>query len=152
MALMPLVLFFALLPLAPQAQSLIPENRRMDWKPGVPGGIPAYPGFANVKTAYGAKGDGVADDTAAIQKAMDDCPEGKAVLVPAGAYRLTASLTFARGIVLRGEGPDKTKLVNVATAGNALSISNYDNEIVTPILNGATRGSRRWSCPRATTS
>ena len=82
MAMRPFVLVLALWPLAPQAQPLIPEHRRMDWKPGVPGGIPAYPGFANVKTAYGAKGDGRHDDTAAIQMAMDDCPEGKASSFP----------------------------------------------------------------------
>ena len=134
-------LILALWPFVPQASPLIPDDRRMDWKPGVPGGIPVYPEFANVKTAYGAKGDGRADDTAAIQKAMDDCPEGRAVLIPAGAYRLTASLAFTRGIVLRGEGPDKTELVNEATAGNAISISNYDNEVVTRILKGATKGS-----------
>ncbi len=122
--------------------SLIPEERRMEWKPGVPGGIPSYPGFASVKAApYGAKGDGRTDDTAAIQKALDDCPEGKAVLCPAGTYRLTASLTFSRGIVIRGEGPEKTRLVNEATTGNALSFANYDNEVITNVVKGAVKGS-----------
>jgi hypothetical protein len=134
------------LPLAvpPQAAkgSNLPDDRRMDWKPGVPGGIPTYPVFASVKAApYGATGDGRADDTAAIQRAIDDCPEGKAVFLPAGTYRLTASLKFARGIVIRGEGPEKTRLVNEATTGNALSFSNYDNEVVTKIVKGAVKGS-----------
>ena len=72
---------------------IIGSERRMEWKPGIPGGIPAYAVFASVKdAAYGAKGDGVADDTAAIQKAIDDCPAGKAVLVPAGVYRLTEQI------------------------------------------------------------
>src|SRR5262245_28495582 len=141
-----LLLSLLLLPLAvpPQAAkgSILPDDRRMDWKPGLPGGIPSYPGFASVKAApYGAKGDGRADDTAAIQKAIDDCPEGKAVLVPAGTYRLTAPLKFARGIVIRGDGPEKTRLINEATTGNALSFSNYDVEIVTRIVKGAVKGS-----------
>ncbi|KAF0246930.1 MAG: hypothetical protein FD180_289 [Planctomycetota bacterium] len=125
-----------------RAASLIPEDRRMDWNPGIPGGIPVYPAFANVKAApYNAKGDGKADDTAAIQKALDDCPEGKAVLVPAGAYRLTAQLTIAKGVVLRGEGPEKTRLFNEAASGHAISLCNYDNEFATKVLKGAVKGS-----------
>src|SRR5579862_1217967 len=89
---------------------VIPEDRRIDWKPGIPGGIPVYPPFASVKDApYGAKGDGKNDDTAAIQKAIDACPLGKAVLLPAGTYRLTARINLLKGIALRGEGPEKTK-------------------------------------------
>jgi hypothetical protein len=141
-----LVLLLSLAPSIAHAQapgaSVIPEDRRMDWKPGVPGGIPAYPVFANAKAApYNAKGDGKADDTAAIQKALDDCPEGKAVLLPAGTYRLTAALNIQKSVVLRGEGPEKTRLINEATAGNAISLSNYDNELVTKLLKGATKGS-----------
>ncbi len=137
------VLFLAA-PVAPQEgrDPPLPEDRRMEWKPGIPGGIPSLPVFANVRHArYGARGDGRADDTASIQRALDDCPEGKAVLVPAGTYRLTASLDIRRGIVLRGEGPDRTRLVNEAGSGNALSICNYDNEAVARIVKGAARGS-----------
>lgn len=121
---------------------MIPEDRRMDWKPGIPGGIPEYPVFANVRAApYEAKGDGVADDTAAIQKALDACPAGKAVLVPAGTYRLTKPLNIARGIVIRGEGPEKTRLINEATAGHGISICNWDNETASRVVKGSTRGS-----------
>ena len=121
---------------------IIPDDRRMDWRPGVPGGIPNYPVFASAKSAaYGAKGDGKADDTAAIQKALDECPEGKAVHLPAGTYRLTTQLTISRGIVLRGDGPAKTRLVNEATSKHAISICNFDNETVSKVVKGATRGS-----------
>jgi len=48
--------------------TIVPADRRVDWHPGVPGGIPNYSTIcANVKNApYGANGDGVADDSAAI--------------------------------------------------------------------------------------
>lgn len=122
---------------------LLPEDRSIPWSPGVPGGIPHYPVFASVKdAAYGAVGDGKADDTAAIQKAIDACPEKHAVLIPAGTYRLTAMLNLAKnGVVLRGEGPDKTRLINEATEKHTISICNWDNIIATKILKGHTKGS-----------
>jgi hypothetical protein len=123
---------------------IIPDDRRMDWKPGVPGGIPTYPVFASAKAApFGAKGDGKTDDTAAIQKALDECPEGKAVHLPAGTYRLTTQLTISRGVVLRGDGPEKTRLVNEATSKHAISLCNFDNERVTKLVGGGTKGSTK---------
>lgn len=56
---------------------------------------------------YGATGDGATDDTAAIQAALDAVPEaGAVVYVPAGVYRLSASLVIGRdGTILVGDGP-----------------------------------------------
>jgi hypothetical protein len=49
--------------------------------------------FVSVKAAeYGAVGDGVADDTAQIQAAIDDAA-GRVVFFPPGTYRITAALT-----------------------------------------------------------
>ena len=54
-----------------RAKSILPDDRRMDWRPGVPGGIPVYPLFARATAApYGAKGDGRADDTASAAITM----------------------------------------------------------------------------------
>ncbi|MHB0998229.1 MAG: glycosyl hydrolase family 28-related protein [Armatimonadota bacterium] len=55
---------------------------------------------------YNAVGDGVADDTAAIQAAID-AANGGTVLLPAGTYLLRSTLTIPRtsnGIILRGMG------------------------------------------------
>lgn len=46
--------------------------------------------LVNVKD-YGAAGDGVTDDTAAIQAAVDT---GKEVLIPSGTFRITDTITF----------------------------------------------------------
>lgn len=58
----------------------------------------------NVKDpAYGAVGDGVTDDTAAIQAAIN---AGGRVLVPDGVYRITSTITYtnARARILEGCG------------------------------------------------
>ena len=61
-----------------------------------PGDI-AYPvaaGVANVK-AYGAVGDGVTDDTAAIQAALDAEPRNHLIYLPRGTYLISDTLRWA---------------------------------------------------------
>jgi hypothetical protein len=107
---------------------IIPSERRIDWKPGIPGGIPEYPVCANVKDPpYSAVGDGLVDDTSAIQQAIDDCPSGTAVLLPAGDYMITSTLEiFEKAIVLRGEGPDQTRIYH-AGDGNSVWLYRWTN-------------------------
>jgi Pectate lyase superfamily protein/Chaperone of endosialidase len=59
---------------------------------------------------FGAVGDGVANDTAAIQSALTHgALTGRAVFVPAGTYKITAALVvntgaYSTGAILFGEG------------------------------------------------
>lgn len=59
----------------------------------------------NVKD-YGAAGDGITDDTAAIQDCLDDVPDGgRAVYFPAGKYKVTSTLRVEKdGTTLFGDG------------------------------------------------
>ncbi|NDU99987.1 glycosyl hydrolase family 28-related protein [Pseudoroseicyclus tamaricis] len=50
---------------------------------------------------YGAKGDGVSDDTAAFE-AADSAAQGREVLVSAGTYRLTGDVTFQNQVRFEG--------------------------------------------------
>jgi hypothetical protein len=89
-------------------------------------------GWVNVKS-YGAKGDGTADDTAAIQAAIDASLASKTRLVflPAGTYRVTSSIRahsltgdvlggYRVGVMLRGSGRYATTIdvdANASTDG-----------------------------------
>lgn len=73
--------------------------------------IPDVPVVKNVKTDFGAKGDGQTDDTQAFIDAIEGTDDG-ALLIPAGRYIITKPLFIRKSnLVLRGEGPDKTILM-----------------------------------------
>ncbi|MFB7597267.1 glycosyl hydrolase family 28-related protein [Streptomyces sp. NPDC056160] len=61
--------------------------------------------WLNVK-AFGAQGDGVADDTAAIQAAVDTASAagGGTLYIPAGRYLLSNAITWASNVNARGDG------------------------------------------------
>jgi hypothetical protein len=54
--------------------------------------VSAFSQFVSVK-AYGAVGDGVSDDTAAIQAAVNDA---KSVFIPPGTYKITAPIVLSQ--------------------------------------------------------
>src|SRR5207237_10337810 len=64
--------------------------------------------------AYGARGDGIGDDTPALQAAIDAAAstDGGIVLIPTGTYPLSRPLSVtAGGITLAGAGPAATTLL-----------------------------------------
>lgn len=77
---------------------------------------------AVVKNAkhYGAVGNGAADDTIALQAAIDASVGGR-LHIPAGRYRLTASLLLPSNIILEGDGDQATALVGTWTAASGES-------------------------------
>ena len=71
--------------------------------PGEPGPQAALP-WSDV-TGFGAVGDGFADDTLAIQQAIDATASGGTVFFPLGHYRVSSALTLAsRRLNLAGVG------------------------------------------------
>ena len=108
-------------PITMQAQSggeIIPPDRRIDWTPGIPGGIPEVPVVKNVMD-FGAVADNSTDNRLAFNDAISAAAAagGGAVWVPAGTYRFTSAnaydstIDLRSGVVLRGAGKDATHLV-----------------------------------------
>lgn len=62
-------------------------------------------GWVNVKR-FGAQGDGITDDTAAIQRAIGFCVTRKrgTLFFPSGKYLVTATLTCPTGLLVTGAG------------------------------------------------
>ncbi len=81
--------------------------------------FPKDSGVVNVRD-FGARGDGLRDDTAAIQKALDAFPNGgRIIYLPAGTYKITDTLKWPHGTVggweekntiLQGQAREKTIL------------------------------------------
>jgi pectin methylesterase-like acyl-CoA thioesterase len=97
--------------------------------------IGPFPSWANVKTQFGAVGDGKADDTAAIQKALESVRASaspqRVLYFPAGTYRITSTIKLMRishseplGMSVTGEDPETTIIKWDGPAGESMFL--YD--------------------------
>jgi hypothetical protein len=124
----------------------LPLASRARWARAGLGGAPTnFATVVNVKT-YGAKGDGVTDDYAAISTAISKAPAGSVVYLPAGTYRITATLYLKSDMILRGDGAALTSLIfeGAGTANRCIGIIRWDSNQPTTyvtVTDGMTLGS-----------
>lgn len=97
-----------------------------------------FTSWGNAKRDYGAVGDGVVDDTAALQKALNDLGHigrPSVLYLPAGTYKITRSLVLTGlhatgrdadwgGVSVIGESPSSTKILWNGPPGQAMLIQN----------------------------
>ncbi len=127
---------------------LIPPERRVEWtgNVGIPGGVPDRTTVC-VSIDAATFGDGVTDATAAIQDALDSCPDDEVVLLPAGTYRVTDTIGVPSHKVLRGEGMGVSIVSYEGPSGgrSGIALSGYPHfstgERSVSIVTGAHKGS-----------
>lgn len=80
----------------------------------------------NAKTDCGAVGNGVADDTSALQSCINQAAvSGQAVYLPVGKYRISSTLTISSGnMTVYGTNSTTTSIVQSNAAAHILLISN----------------------------
>lgn len=126
---------------------ILPEDRIYDWSPGVnigvPGGIPSR---STICTTIDAAtfGSGAVDASAALLAAINACPADQVVFIPAGTYRLDASVDriTASNVTIRGAGQGKTILKANKAGMRMLWLGNGDQpDTGFAITAGATKGS-----------
>ena len=104
---------------------------------GFPGEIPSPRTIVNVRD-FGAKGDGVSPDDAAVSAAMAALGGSPGVVYfPAGTYYLTSSVSVPQGVVLRGERPSSTTLLFRVT-GHCIGVSAPQSGAFQAVLSGHT--------------
>ena len=135
--------------------TILPADRKIDWSragvwvSGVKG-IPNYPVGITVNTTtpthqYYCDPTGAVDCRAKLQAAINACPSGKAVYMPAGTYIINSSINIPSNVALRGAGPTLTTIkcylngVAIAMTGS----NGYDAPSdITNISSGYTKGSQ----------
>ena len=127
---------------------IIHPDRLTKWTPGVNVGVPGgIPDRKTIGSSVDASiyGTGAIDASEAISKAIDACPGGQVVFIPAGTYRIDKRIyqPDASEITIRGEGMGKTILISNVKE-HVILLGNLDSPRPSggiPINGGAAKGS-----------
>ena len=129
---------------------VLPADRLVEWRPGVEGGIPEYPVRMAIDPEDLPTGEG-SNSAPVIQGAIDTITTPGVILLPEGTFHLTEGILMRSGVVLRGRGLDKTRLIfNAPRLGRdpgtwgrgAISFDGEWTDEPRPILAGYEAGSR----------
>lgn len=137
---------------------VLPNTGDANWGPILNTAVNAIntgkPDLANIEVNvknYGAIGNGITDDTLAIQTAINTAGEGGSVFIPSGTYKISAQLVVFSKFQMRGAGTGATQINQVTNNTpiivsrsyvSALSYTPVGNLTIKDIrLNGTSTGS-----------
>lgn len=132
----------AFLPFIQLYAQLIAANQKIEWNPGIPGGIPKIESpVANILD-FSADPKGTKDSHGAFMAAIQSLPAtGGVVLVPTGIFLLQSTLRVERaGIVFRGEG--QTSRLMSAAKGNSVEVVSWKQGSWQPVVAGFNKDSK----------
>ena len=101
--------------------------------------FPDASGIIDVKATFNAKGDGVSDDTVALQSALNTSSgNGRIIYLPKGTYRISAPLTWPKG--KDGSGSDSTILQGESQTETIIKLADHargysDGQHPQPLIN-----------------
>ena len=127
---------------------ILPPERSIDWSNcGVPGKISRAAKSVDVVKDFGAKGDGITDDSMAFVSALSALPAGGTVNIPYGKYLIKNPLVMGRdNLILRGDGKKNPQLIfnfDNDPAVDAITISGQDSSGWIKATSGLEKGSTR---------
>ena len=122
----------------------IPAFRISGWNnAGYGNPAPSPPVMLDV-TQFGATGNGVTDDAAAVLDAIDSLHGMHGVIYfPPGDYLIGTTLDLPDSVIIRGATADSTHIIfNLSGAiGNGFQIAGSESGVFTSVIAGADRGS-----------
>lgn len=110
-------------------------------------------GAINVKTDFGAVGNGVTDDTVALENAFEAAFNGdRPVYIPAGTYLIRRPLTLRSGMEIYGAGKNNTTIKKKAAVWHnvAAAMSVGDNVATLDSVDGLSVGDGMFILDSAT--
>ncbi len=126
-----------------QVSEIIPDEWRIRWDPGIPGGIPEITGPVENIVDHGADPTGMSACQDAIYRAMDALPPGGGVVfIPEGTFMIDSSVIIGRDrVVFRGTGKG-SKIVSEAE-GDCFQVIIYRRGAWQALPLGASRGAMK---------
>lgn len=96
---------------------IISSDRRINWEPGVPGGIPSRSTACYTDT-------GPLDSVSTLNTQIAGCTTGQVVQLQAGTYSLSSQLKIAQGVTVRGAGVGST-ILNCTASWHCVQMGNF---------------------------